>query len=204
MDGALNIKERIIEDANQEADRIIEDGRAKADELIDEKKREAQKIREKILKKNTEQGGEQRRRMLSAAHMDIKKRELEVKLELIDDAFSHVLEKVEAMSDQEYDDFIFKMLLGSSLKGDEEIIFPKEPGRIPDRGIIDRLNASLESAGKMGNIKTSDRDGDFRFGFIISSEGVEMNNSLEAILAILRDEIEPKVATILFEDKSGE
>src|SRR5690554_5934529 len=140
MDGALNIRERILEDANQDANKIIEDAKKRADKLIQEKKLEAQNIRETILKKNTEIGDEQRRKMLSAAHMDIRKKELSVKLELIDEAFEHVLDIVKGMSDEEYEDLIFNMLQGSSLKGDEEIVFPKEPGRAPSSDIIDKLN----------------------------------------------------------------
>ena len=204
MDGALNIRERIIEDARKEADKVIDDAKKRADKLIEENKLEAQKIREKIVKRDTELGEEQRRRMLSTAHMAIRKKELSVKLELIDEAFDHVLDTVKGMSDEEYDDLIFNMLQGLSLKGDEEIIFPREPGRAPNSSVIEKLNNSLKADGQKGNVQIAADKGDFKFGFIIRSAGVEMNNSLEAILDTIRDGIEPEVATILFEDKSEE
>ncbi len=204
MDGALNIKERILEDANKEADRIIEDAKNRADKIIEAREEEAQKNREEIIKKYTTIAEEQRRKMLSAANMDIRKKELSVKLSLIDEAFKHVFDKVKAMSDEEYDELMLNMLLGSNLKGDEEVIFPREPGRAPGKNVVKKLNKALKADGKLGDVRIADHGGDFTFGFIIRAGGVEMNNSLEAILNTMRAEIEPEVAKILFQDESGE
>ena len=202
MDAVLNIKERILEDAREEADRIIANARDRATKIIEEKKIEAESIKAQSLAKDLEIGKEQSRRMLSSAHMDIKKRELEVKLALIDEAFEHVLLKIRQMSESEYDDLILNMLDGLSFEGDEQIIFPQRPGRVPSLSIIDRLNSNLRERGLGGNIKISDLEGDFEFGFVVESEGVEMNNSLEAILSSAREGIEPEVAAILFQEKS--
>ncbi len=204
MDGALSIKERIIEDAEKEANRIIEDAQKKAADIIADKEREAEEKRQATLKKSEVLGEEQRRKMLSAANMDIRKHELSVKLKLIDETFEHVLEDVRNMSDDEYEELLLNMLLGSSLKGTEQVVFPRESGRISRHKIIKQLNRRLKAEGKPGKIEVATDAGDFEFGFIIRSGGVEMNNSLEAILNTMREEIEPEVAAILFEEESGE
>ncbi|HHW69825.1 MAG TPA: V-type ATP synthase subunit E [Clostridiales bacterium] len=204
MDGALSIKNRIIEDAQKEANKIIEEAQKKAADIIASKEREAEEKRQTILKENEILGEEQKRKLLSAANMDIRKYELSVKLKLIDEAFEYVLEKIKDMSDEEYEELLLNMLLGSSLKGNEEVVFPKEPGRVPDSSIIKQLNKRLKADGKQGKVKVASDGGDFKFGFVIRSDGVELNNSFETILNVMREEIEPEVAAILFEDESGE
>jgi len=63
---------------------------------------------------------------------------------------------------------------------------------------ISKLNKALAAAGKKGNVKLSDETRDISGGFILKSQGVEINNSFEAIIRLFRDEIEPKVAEIFF------
>ena len=90
------------------------------------------------------------------------------------------------------------MLVSSIETGDEEVLL-SDSGKSKISGdFIEVVNRALVQAGKKGNVKLSDAAANIKGGFILKSQGTEINNSFEALLRMYRDDIEPKVAQILF------
>ena len=60
------------------------------------------------------------------------------------------------------------------------------------------INEELQIKGKAGKLVPAKEPRDIHGGFILLAEGVEINCSFEALLTMKRDELEPKVAAVLF------
>jgi V/A-type H+-transporting ATPase subunit E len=95
---------------------------------------------------------------------------------------------------------IFNMLMSSVETGEEEVILSEGSTRKLSDGFISKVNDALAAAGKKGSIRISDETRNISGGFILKSQGVEINNSFEAVIRLYRDEIEPKVAEIFFRE----
>ena len=64
-----------------------------------------------------------------------------------------------------------------------------------DLTFIYELNKEL---GDRGNIKLNSQVKDFKGGFILEKDGIQMNYTFEALVNSLKDELEYEVASILF------
>ncbi len=58
---------------------------------------------------------------------------------------------------------------------------------------IERLNKKIDA-----QITLSETKGNFKGGFILENNGIEINSTYEALVSSLRDELEFEVAKVLF------
>jgi len=105
--------------------------------------------------------------------------------EIIHDAIT------ELSNDNNYEKMIITMLKSVSLK-DGEIIPPK--------GKEEATKKALTAASK--SYTMSEKSGDFKGGFILKTEKIEMDNSFETIIGkILHEDLEMDLNKLLFNDK---
>lgn len=198
MNGLDRIGDKIIEEANLEAAKIIEEAEKKALEIKNQAVAKAEAERSKIDSQYREKQDELKRRLLSNANLDMRKRVLDTKQRMIDRAFDECLNKVSGMPVEDYRSLIKDMLLQSVVTGDEEVIFSKQDDERLDSYIITEVNDQLKAMGKKGALLLSQEKGEFKAGFILRSGGMEINSTFESLLRMIRQEIEPQVAEILF------
>ncbi len=63
---------------------------------------------------------------------------------------------------------------------------------------VNEINSELTQKGKLGKLSLSDEIRDFKAGFILEKNGIEINNSFEALISSMKDELEYEVARLLF------
>lgn len=198
MSGLEKIKERILEDARQEAESIIENANKRADEILSNAREKADAAREAIASEYEAKRQELKRRMLSMAQLDINKKLLEVKQHMIDAAFDECVRHIQKMPVQDYRALIVKLLLSAVQTGEEEVIFSAaDDGRL-DNSVINDANNKLKKMGRKGSLKLSKEKGSFNGGFILRYQGMETNSTFDSILRTIREQMEPQVAEILF------
>ena len=103
--------------------------------------------------------------------------------------------------DTNYQDLILRLLLKNAPRGDEEVFICKRDEKRIDGPFIARTNEELKKAGKKGELKLSSRRVDIDGGFILKSDGVEINCSLDALFAEMGKKFEEEVRNIVFGDK---
>lgn len=199
MDGISRISDRILEDARAEADRIIEDAKERARSLIDERMKQAEKESKGIIKESKARAEERRQRLLAMAGLEMRKEILLVKQEIIASIMEKVKETIMTMPKDEYRGMISSMLLDSA-QGNEEVFFSSVDQERLDTGLIDEVNHLLKGRGKEGGLRLSPTRGDFTGGFILKSQGMEINNTFDSILRMGRDKMESSLAGILFRE----
>ena len=74
-------------------------------------------------------------------------------------------------------------------------IYEAKSGRVKN---LEKPNLNGFFVGKHNTIKLSDETGKFEGGFILEQNGIEINNTFEALVSSLKDDLSLEVARVLF------
>lgn len=80
-----------------------------------------------------------------------------------------------------------------NLSGKQTLILNEEGLKFVDEAFIDELNKNVDA-----QIILGETAGNFKGGFILENNGIEINSTYEALVSSLRDELEFEVAKVLF------
>ena len=195
---AEQVVEKILSDAQKEADSIIKqaeekDGaeQAKLNEQLAEYKKQT-----KLLAKKA--GEEKKAHLLAAARMEIAKEYLAEKRKILDEVFVQARERLQNLPDEEYQVFCTRLMLEAVETGDEEVIVDNNEKRI-DHEFIKQVNRKL-GPGYKGNLRLSEERQNLGAGFVLRRGKIKNNVSLEVLLAQARKELEIELAKQLFEN----
>jgi len=194
--GKEAIVARILSDAQSEADEIIKEAEAKAGETVSRHQAQAREMIEAFSGDIEDKAREIRERRISVGRLDMRKKKLSAKQDLIDDAFTEALKMVREMPDQEYRELITGLVLTSAAGVDEEIIFSEHDPHDLGEQFVKDLNAKLPE----GSLTLASPSSDFETGCILRRGGRETNCTMAAVLKSIRERIEPEVAARLFEE----
>jgi V/A-type H+-transporting ATPase subunit E len=134
------------------------------------------------------------------AELEERKGLLQAKQQIIDEVFDKARQELANLPVEDYRQLIYKMLLESSITGDEEIIIDeKDKSRItPD--LVEKVNKELKTKGKSGNLKISAKTRPMIGGFILKARDMEINSTFDSLIKLQREELETGIAKILFEE----
>lgn len=198
MDGAEKITERILQEADAAAAAIQTEAQTEATGILNQTKAEAQQARETILAKAEAKARETAQRMLTVAGLESRKAILEAKQDQISRAFEGALARLDALTAADYQRIIRPLLLESVQTGEESVIIsPRDVDRITPE-FIHTVNNELVRQGKAGKLSLADEQAETGGGFILSAGEVKINHSFLSVIKMMRDELEPEVAEILF------
>ncbi|HYF83230.1 MAG TPA: V-type ATP synthase subunit E family protein [Clostridia bacterium] len=198
MAGVEKIKEKILQDAEVKTNEILEKARLQAKDIEEKANQKAALRAKEISQKSTHDISEKRRIINSIVELEMRKDILSAKQQSIEEVFDRALERMNSLDSSKYEKVIFDMLMASVESGEEEILMSEGGKSKLSADFISKANKALEAVGKKGKLKISDETRNISGGFILMGQGVEVNNSFEAVIRLYRDEIEPKVAEIFF------
>lgn len=177
-DEAKAVADAVVAEAESQKKDILADARMKADEILADAKARAEKD-SKILVERRE----------SVAGLESRKMQLQAKQEVISESFDKALEKMLAMDESAYIDF-----LGSQLKA-----FEKQDGEIMlNAADKKKYGAKLAKLVEKSNIKLSDDEAKIKGGFILKQGDITINCSIEKLLEDKKEEIMGEIAHKLF------
>jgi V/A-type H+-transporting ATPase subunit E len=190
--------ERILREAEEKAERIRSEARTRRTEMISEADREAEEQYLRKVNAARRSWDEEKKQRVTMAALEARKSILEQKQEMIREVFDRALEAMREMQEDRYMDLIIGFLLGMIEDGGGELVLsPHDRERIGEEVIL-KANAAFERAGKRGRITLSSETWDISAGFVLQTDGIEINNSVEALISSKREELEPQVARMLF------
>jgi V/A-type H+-transporting ATPase subunit E len=193
---AEQVVEKILSEARAQAEAVKAEAQQKAaaaEAQLETKLAEYRKQTEKL----SAQGAEDKKaRMLAAANMDIKKEYLAAKVSLLDEVFEKVRQRIKELSDEEYEHLITQLMTKAVETGDEQVIIGAEEKRI-DHSLIKQINRKL-GPGYKGNLNLSQERANIDAGFILRRGKIQVNVSIDVLLAAARDKFEIELAEELF------
>lgn len=198
MSNLDNLTSKIISDAEVKKKEILNDANAKADIIIKNKIEEANKKASSILQKAELESVTIKERVTSKTELEIRNKKLAAKQEIIEKVFEKAKIKLQAMSSEKLGEFIKTSIMNLNIDGDEEIILNvNDRGRLPVTFLED-INEELKAKGKLGNLTFGHRDYAIDGGFVLSKNGIEINNSFTELVNSLKYDLEYEVGNILF------
>ncbi len=181
----------IIKKIKEEADKKIKEIKEKAEQEINkiEKKyqEEIEKKKNQILTLAKEEVDKKIKQTQIEASSETKNLILSKKQEILDEIYQEVLNELLRLNDEDYLKLLLILIKKCPEKG--EIIPAKNREKITEKAILESkkdLNLSYKSLPIKG-------------GFIFSSSDLEIDNSFENLIKIIREKTEIEVAKILFD-----
>ena len=192
MNGIDEIINKIISDAQAQADSITSDSNARIEQMKSDASERSKQRAATYSKQLFEYKTESERRRNTVADLDIKKELLGKKKEIIDKVYDLTVKKLCSLPDKEYLGLIEKLIVDNACDGDVVVICQGDIGKITPafvNGIAKKKNISLT---------LSDKTGDFSGGVILSSAKMDKNLTFDTELKALAEEYETKISSILF------
>lgn len=195
MSNIENITSKILKDAEEKKNNILSAAEEEKKKILSDKVNKAKEIEEEIVSKATSEAKVKKERILSSAALKVRNNKLAAKQEVIAEVFVNSVEKLSAISSDEFKSFVKNTILNLTISGDEKIILNEDGKKILDNKFLEDLNATL---GNNGKLTISEETRNFKGGFILEKNGIEINNTFEALVEAIRDELEFEVANVLF------
>lgn len=199
MMGSLErLKDRILKEHRDRAEEILSEARVKAQEVAEEIRRRAREEAQDRIARAKAEADEAYRRAKVSAELAARNAVLAEKGRIIEEAFSRALRELSSRMRESYPGFLRAMIAGLDLEGPVEVTVAEA-----DKGLITEafLGEIAQEAKKLGRdvkftiVGTTSR---ISGGALLRTAAVEIDCSTDSAVRALQDQLEPKVAEILF------
>ncbi len=193
---AEQVTKKILSEAQAEADKIKSEAQQKlsAEQAQLDKQLSDYKTQTSELAKKA--GEDKKAHMLAAARMDIAKKYLAEKRNLLAEIFDKAREQLAKMADDEYRNLMKKLMIAAVETGDEEVVVDTNEKRI-NHDFIQKVNREL-GPGFHGNLRLSEDREAIGGGFVLRRGRIRNNVSLDVLFEGAEKELEIELAKELF------
>ncbi len=198
MSNIKNLTEKILEEAKHKEKEIAAYAESEKEKILSSKIKEAEDERKLILLKAEEEAKTKKERIISSTTLKVRNEKLEIKQKLISEVFEKALEELCSMNSSKLKNFIKHTILDLDIEGDETIILNEDGKSKIDDKFVEDLNFIFLARNKKGELKVREENGNFKGGFIVEKNGVEINNTFESLMDSMKDELEYEVSKALF------
>lgn len=199
MAGSENIVQRILSEARESAKAMEAEAREKAQADSERHIKNAEQRAAEMREQNIADLAERERRILAVADLELRKRTLATKRQVLDEAYSQAEKKLAEMPDDQYVKAYMNIVAEALVKGTEGIAPSSADQNRLGAGFIGQLNARLNNEGKTADIKLMPVRTDIEGGCIVCDSGMEVSYSHAAVMRNLRENTEADVAHTLFD-----
>lgn len=198
MSNVNNITSKILKDAEVERDSILAAAEEEKNTILSKRVNNAKEMEKEILDKAEVEAKSKKERVISSAKLKVRNNKLAEKQNVIEEVFQKSIDRLISLSNDEFIGFIKNSILALDIEGNETLILNNEGHKIIGFEIVDEINEELKKKGLKGEISLRKAEGNFKGGFILEKDGIEINNTYESLVSSLRDELEFEVAKVLF------
>lgn len=188
------IREAIQSEARQEAEKMMADAQARHDEQLEAAARRLDEEFERRFERARQDAEQESRRRIARTRAQHNQALLRRRNEILDDLFRQAVERLTGQPDEQYRDLARAWLQQVPQDAAGELLCATRDG---DRlaPLIEELNRSRD-AGAQLTLTPGDRPE--RGGVVFRAEKFEIDLSLDARVAHLREELAPEVAATVF------
>lgn len=198
MSNINNITSKILKDAEERKDSILAAAEDQKNKIVSKSTEKANEVAKEMIEKAKVEAKSKKERVISGAKLKVRNNKLFAKQKVIADVFAASVDALCNLSNDEFVSFLKDTILSLDIEGDENLILNEAGKKLIDFKIVGEINLELQKQGKNASIKVSDEIGNFKGGFILEKNGLEINNTFEALVEQSREELEYEVANVLF------
>lgn len=195
MSNVNNLTSKILKDAEDKKAEIISKANDEKEKILSKRVSKAKEIEAEIIEKAKTEATTKKGRIISSAELKVRNNKLTAKQEVIKEVFEESVDKLASLSNDEFLKFVKETILSLNVDGDEKLILNEAGMKVIDNKFLEEVNKELGAKGKLTLVTEA---GNFKGGFILEKNGIEINSTYEALVSSLRDELEFEVANVLF------
>ncbi len=195
--GAEKLIEKIIGDAQSDAEKYWREAEEKKEALREAMVRHIEKRRREIDRMADAAVLENKKRLAAVYDLEYRKQLLAAKQEVMAEAKALAMQKLESLPESEYVSLFRERLMACAANGRGGVIVSPDETRI-DEAFISEVNKALKDVCGTGEIELLKEKRDIRGGFVYVDGGLEIDMSLEALLNEAWQQSETDVAAVLF------
>ena len=188
------ITSKIVGDAEEKKKAVLAEAKGKADEILAAARREA----DAYLASETARGEAAKETLISrhksVADIDCRKITLAKKQALLEECFAQAVEAVGQLPEAEYVDFLVALGKTAGEKKGQLIFNEKDKATVGEK-----VCKALSQAVDGGEFELADETRTMAGGFVLKAGKVYINNTVEALVAELRDSMTGEAHRVLFE-----
>lgn len=195
---------RILDDARGYGEKIVGEAKVERVEALERAEEEAGRAYSEILESARLSAEMEKQQRVTAAVIEARKNTLEVKQRAISSVLARAVESVVARPREEYARLMLAQLaaLGEGVRG-ELVLSPADRERVGEEVVLAANRAAVER-GDTGPFTLSADTRELLGGFVLKTDGREINCSLDAQIESRREELEEAVVKVMFrESPSG-
>lgn len=196
MKGTEKIIARIESEAKAQAQAILDEAAAKVKEIEDFYNKAAQDEYSNMVGAGEKECEAEAGRLKRVAGMECRKDILALKQDMISEAFKLAQEKLAAMQGDEYVDFLVKLAVKSAGSGERELIMNSRDRAEVGAVVVEKANTELNGKAVLS---LSEETREIAGGLIVKAGGIEVNCSVESLVASSRALLSSQLAQIMFE-----
>lgn len=190
-----NLTSKIIEDAEDKKEVILSEAEKESKKIFDKKTEEAKAAEMIIIEKAEREAASRKERIISNAHLQCRNEKLKAKQEIISEVFEEAIKSLCSLPEEDFINFVKKFILNNEITGEQKIILNNEGRKIISKAVLSEVNKELNPK---ASIILSEETRNFKGGFILEKDGIEINNTFEALVDSLKDDLSLEVARELF------
>ena len=198
MAGAEKLIEKILNDAQRDAEAAWAEAEAKKQALREKTLREIERRKAEIERMADEAIAENKKRMAAVYDLEYRKQLLTAKQEMMQKAREAALTRLRALDDQAYVALMKKRLLECASSGTGAIAISPGETRL-DAAFLADVNAELKKTAGRGELQLLPERRDIDGGFVYIDGGMEIDVSLGALMDEAWQQVETQVAAALFD-----
>jgi V/A-type H+/Na+-transporting ATPase subunit E len=192
------LTEKILKEAKERSKEILSLAESDKIKIIANRVKEAREIEVDIIRRAESEAAVKKHRIVSNAQLQVRNNKLEAKQAVIDKVFGRALEELSNMEAEQYTGFIRNSIISLDVSGEQNLILNERGKAFITQEFVNALNNKMLKEGNDLKISLSNETRSFRGGFVLESNGIEINNTFEALIDFLRDELEYEITRVLF------
>lgn len=195
MSNINNLTSKIMKEAEDKKEVILAEAEKEKNKILSKKQVEASIAEKSIIEKAEQESISMKERIISSAKLEARNEKLKAKQEIIKEIFETSIETLCNVSEDDFKEFVRSSVLKSNIVGAQKIILNDTGKKNIDGTLLSEINEKL---GSKASITLSEETRNFRGGFILERDGIEINNTFEALVNSLKDDLSVEVAKVLF------
>ena len=195
MSNLSNLTSKILKDAEDKKAVILADAENEKNKILGKKEDEAKAVEKTMLEKAEREAASRKERIISGAQLNARNEKLGAKQKVISEVFESSVKELSNCNAEDLRGFIKEVILNTNIEGEQNLILNEAGKKAVDEAFVAEINKAL---GNKAVIKLNENTRDFRGGFILEKDGIEINNTFEALVSSLKDDLSLEVARVLF------
>lgn len=199
MNGIETLTGQITESARTQAETILNAAERKSRSMAASYEQQAQETYRTQIRMGVQEHELRVQRLRKHYAAESRKQMLACRQTLIDQAFARAEELLDEMEDGEYITWLAYLAGNAAESGTEEVLFNEQDYASIGRHVVEQANRIRRERNERGELTLGKDCRPVRHGVILRQGNMELNCSIEKLMALRRQELATAAAEILFD-----